>query len=57
MNILLSEKEVIKAISEFYRVDEKYITTDGEGNYDISLPDNTQIVITILKEVSNGKGK
>lgn len=57
MNILLSEKEVMKAISDYYRIEEKYVTNDGDGNYDIQLPDNAQITITILKEVSNGKGK
>ena len=56
MKILLNEKEVIKAIAKFYNVDESFVVYD-EGNYDIDLPNNAQITMVILKEVSNGKGK
>ena len=49
MTILLNEKEIITAIAQFYRIKEEYIKADDEGNYDITLPENAQITIALLK--------
>ena len=60
MRILLSEYDVAKAISSFYKVDEAYIKTDDQGYFEIDLPVETQITIVNFKDIEeklNGRSK
>ena len=49
MDILLTKKEVVKSISDFYKIDENMVEIDEDNNYNISLPDNAQLTIFIPK--------
>ena len=60
MRILLTEKDVIKAISNFYKVKEEYIKKVEEGYFDLHLPDDVQITIVSFKDIEdklNGRSK
>ncbi len=60
MIILLSENDVLKAISSFYKVKEEYIKKDEEGYFDLHLPDDAQITIVSFKDIEeklNGRSK
>ena len=49
MDILLTKKEVVKAISDFYKISENMVEIDEDNNYNISLPDNAQLTIFVPK--------
>lgn len=60
MKVLLSEKDVIKSISVFYKVKEECVKKDEEGYFDLHLPEDAQITIVSFKEIEeklNGRSK